>query len=152
MDCSTPGFPVLHHLAAFSPLSWWCHPIISSSVTTFSSSPQSFPASVYFPMNRLSALGGQSIGASASALVLPMNSRGWFPLGLTGWISLQSKGLWRIFSSTMVRMHQFFDTQPSLWSNSHIHMWLLGKPQLWQYRSLPAKWYLWKSSNHSSGC
>ena len=78
-------------------------------------------------MSRLFASGGQSTGASVSASVLPMNIQGWFPLGLTGLISLLSTGLWRIFSSTTIRKHQFFRTQPSLWSNSHIHTWLLEK-------------------------
>ena len=105
------------------PLSWLCHPTISSSVIPLSSCLQSFPASGSFPMSQLFASGGQSTGASAS--VLPMSIQGWFPLGLTGLISLQSRGLSRVFSSTTVQKHQFFSTQPSLWSNSHIHMWLL---------------------------
>ena len=107
------------------PLSQWCHPTISSSVTPFSSCPPSFPASGSFPLSQLFPWGGQSIGASASASVLPMNIQGWFPLELTGLISLQSKGLSRVFSSTTVQKHQFFGTQPSLWSNSHIHTWRL---------------------------
>ena len=90
------------------PLSQWCHPTISSSVVLFFSYPQSFPASGCFPMSRFSASGGQSIGVSASTSVLPMNIQCWFPLGLTGLISLQSKGLSRIFSRTIVRKHQFF--------------------------------------------
>ena len=96
------------------PLSWWCYPIISSSVTRFSSCPQSFPPSGSFQMCRLFASGGQSIGASASASVLPMNILDWFPLGLTGLSSLKSKGLWRVFSNTTVQKHQFFDAQPNL--------------------------------------
>ena len=104
------------------PLSQWCHPTISSSVVPFSSCPQSFPASGSFPMNWLLASGGLSIGASASAAVLPMNIQGWFPLGLTGRISLQSKGLSRVFSSTLVQKDQFFSTQLSLWSNSHMDL------------------------------
>jgi len=100
------------------PLSQWCHP---TSVIPFSSCPQSFSASGSFPVSQLFASGGQSIGASASALVLPVNIQGWFPLGLTGWISLLSKGHSRVFSSTTVKKHPFFGTQPSLWSNSHIH-------------------------------
>ena len=100
------------------PLSRWCHPTISSSVVPFSSCLQSFPASGSFPMNLLFAAGGQSIGASASASVLPKNIQGWFPLGLTSLISLRSKGLSRVFSSTTIRKHQFFGTQPALWSNS----------------------------------
>ena len=108
------------------PSCWWCHSTISSSVILFSSSLQSFPASGSFPMNQFIASGGQSIGASAS--VLPINIQCWFPLGLTGLISLQSKGLSRVFSNTTVQKHQFFSTQLSLWSNSHIHTWLLEKP------------------------
>ena len=166
-------------------LSWWCHPTISSSVIPFSSCPQYFPASGSFPMSQLFTSGSQNIGVSASASVLPMNIQDWFPLGWTGWISLQSKGLSRVFSNTTVQKHQFFSTQlhlqsnspymttvktialtrrtfvgkvmslllnmlskglsrvlscttvwkhqffgaqPSLWSNSHIHTWLLEKP------------------------
>ena len=102
------------------PLSWWCHPTISSSAVPFSSYPQSFPASESFQMSQLFASGGQSIGVSASTSVLPMNIQDWFPLGLTGLISLQSKGLWRVFSNTTVQKHQFFSVQPALWSNSHM--------------------------------
>ena len=89
------------------PSSWWCHPAISSSVIPFSSCPQSFQASGSFPMSQLFAWGGQSIGVSASASVLPMNTQGWSPLGWTGWISLQYKGLSRVFSSTIAQKHQF---------------------------------------------
>ena len=96
------------------PLSQWCHPIISSSAVPFSSCPQSFPASGSFPMSQLIASGGQSIRVSASASVLPMNTQDWFPLGWTGWISLQSKGCSRIFSNTAVEKHQFFGAQLSL--------------------------------------
>ena len=106
------------------PLSWWCHPTISSSIIPFSSRLQSFPASGSFPISQFFASGGLSIGASASASVLPMNNHDWFPLGWTSWISLQSKGLSRVFSNTTVQKHQFFGTQPSLWSNSHIHMYI----------------------------
>ena len=90
------------------PLSWWCHPAISSSVVPFSSCPQSFPASGSFQMSQLFASGGQSTGVSASTSVLPMNTQDWSPLGWTGWISLQSKGLSRVFSNTTVQKHQFF--------------------------------------------
>ena len=92
------------------PLSQWCHPTISSSVTPFSSCPQSFPASGSFPLSQFFASDGQSIGVSASASVLPMNIQDWFPLGWTGWISWQSKGLSRVFSNTTVQKHQFFVT------------------------------------------
>ena len=108
-------------------LSWWCYLIISSSVTPFSFCLQSFPASGSFPMSQLFASGNQSIGAVVWASDLPMNIQGWFPLGLTGLILL-SKGLSRVFSNTTVQKHQFFDTQPSLWFNSHIRIWLLEKP------------------------
>ena len=96
------------------PSSRWCHPTISSSVIPFSSCPQSLPASGSFPMSQLVTWGGQSIGVSASASVLPMNTQDWSPLGWTGWISLQSKGLSRVFSSTTVQKHQFFCAQLSL--------------------------------------
>ena len=96
-----------------SPLSRWCHPVISSSVIPFSSCPQSFPASGSFPVSQLFAWGGQSIGVSASASVLPMITQDWSPLGWTGWISLQSKGLSRVFSNTTVQKHQFFGIQLS---------------------------------------
>ena len=109
-------------------LSWWCRPITSSSVIPFSSCPQSLPESGSFPMSQLFARGSQIIGVSALASVLPMNIQDWFPLGWTVWISLQSKGLSRVFSNTTVQKHQFFGTQLSLWSNSHIHTWLLEKP------------------------
>ena len=101
------------------PLSWWCHPTISSSVALFSFCLQSFPASGSFPMSWLFTYGGQSIGVSASVSVLAMNIQDWFPLGLTGWFSLQSKRLSRVFSNTTVQKHQFFGAQVSLWSNSH---------------------------------
>ena len=96
------------------PLSWWCHPTISSSVVPFSSRPQSFPASRSFQMSQLFTSGGQSIGVSASTSVLPMNTQDWSPLGWTGWISLQSKGLSRVFSNTTVQKHQLFSAQLSL--------------------------------------
>ena len=111
----------------WSPLSRWCHPAISSFVFPFSSCPQSFSASGSFQMSQLFASGGQSIGVSASTSVLPMNTLDWSPLGWTGWISLLCKGLSRVFSNTTVQKHQFC-TQLSLWSNSHIHTWLLEKP------------------------
>ena len=107
-------------------LSWWCHPTILSSVVPFSCL-QSFPASGSFIMNWLFGSGDQSIGASASASVLPMNIQYLFPLGWTCLISLQSKGLLIVFFNTTLQKHQFFGSQPSLWSNSHIHIWLLKK-------------------------
>ena len=119
------------------PLSQWCHPNISSSLAPFSSCLQSFPASGSSPMSWLFTSGGQSIGASAS--VLPKNTQGWFPLGLTGLTSSLSKGLSRLFSVTTIQKHQFFGAQPYLWSNTHIHTWLLEKSWLWLYGPLLAK-------------
>ena len=110
------------------PLCRWCHPTISSSVIPFSSCPQSFPASGSFQMSQLFASGGQSIGVSASTSVLPMNTQDWSPWGWTDWISLQSKGLSKVFTNTTVQKHQFFGTQLSSQSNSHIHTWPLEKP------------------------
>ena len=110
-----------------SPSSRWCHLNISSTVIPFSPCLKSFPASGSFPINQFFSSGGQSIGASASASVLSMNIQDWFPLGLTGLISLQSKDLSRVFSNTAIQKHQFFSAQLSLWSNSHIHTWLLEK-------------------------
>ena len=115
------------------PLSRWCHPTISSFVTFFPSCFQSFPASGSFPMSWFFVSGGQSTGASASSSVLPMNVQGWFPLGLTGLISLQSKGFSRVFSSTIISKHQFFGAQPSLWSTSHIPTRLLEKLYSFDY-------------------
>ena len=109
------------------PLNRWCHSTNTSSVDPFSSCLQSFPASGYFQMSQFFTSGGQSIRVSASASVLPMNIQDWFTLGWTDWISLQSKGLSRVFSNTTVQKHQFFDAHVSLWSNSHIHTWLLEK-------------------------
>ena len=113
-------------------LSQWCHPTISSSVTPFSFCPPSFPASESFPMSWLFTSGGQSIGASASVSILPMNIQDWFPLPLPGFISLLFKRLSRVFSSTTIQKHQFFGTQPSLRSNPHICTWLLEKPKCTQ--------------------
>ena len=109
------------------PLSQCCHPAISSSVVPFSC-PQSLPASGSFPMSQLFSWSGQSTGVSASASFLPVNTQGWSPLEWTGWISLQSKGLLGVFSNTTVQKHQFFSTQISSQSNSHIHTWPLEKP------------------------
>ena len=147
-DCSMQGFSVHHQLHTTfppsppqackisCPLSQWCHPSISSSVIPFSSCLQSFPASGSLQMSKFFTSGGQSIGASGS--FLPMNIQDWFSLGLADLISLQSKRLSRVFSNATVQKHQFFGTQLSLWSKSHIHTWQLEKPQLWLYWSLSA--------------
>ena len=138
MDWSTPGFPVHHHLPGLGKLMSiesvmpsnhliLCRPLfLLSSI---------FPSIRVFSSKSLLASGGQSIGASASASVLPMNIQGWFPLGWTGKISLQSKGLSRVFSNTTVQKHQFFGAQLSLWSNSHIHTWLLDYYHMDYYHS-----------------
>ena len=131
MDCSTPGFPVQHQLPEFTQthVCWLSdaiqpsHPLSCPSPPTFNLSQHQF-----FPVSQLFTSGGQSTGVSASTSVLPMNIQDWFPLGWTGWISLQSKGLSRVFSNTTVQKHQFFGAQLSSQSNSHIHTWLLEKP------------------------
>ena len=123
--CPSPTPGVYSNLC---PSSQWCHPAISSSVVPFSSCPQSLPESGSFPMSQLFAWGGQSTGVSASASVLPVNTQDWFPLGWTGWISLHSKGLSRVFSNTTVQKHQFFSIPLSSQSNSHICTWPLEKP------------------------
>ena len=110
------------------PSNRWCHPAISSSVVPFSSCPQSLPASESFPMSQLFAWGGKSIGVSALASVLAKNTQDWSPLEWTGWISLQSKRLSRVFFNTTVQKHWFFGAQPSSQSNSHIHTWPQEKP------------------------
>ena len=110
------------------PSSQWWHPAISSSVVPFSSCPQPLPASGSFPKSQLFTWGGQSVGVSASVSVLPVNTQDWAPLGWTSWISLQSKGLLRVFSNTTVQKHQFFGAQLSSQSNSYIHTWPLEKP------------------------
>ena len=110
------------------PSSQWCHPAISSSVVPFSSCPQSLPASESFPMSQLFEWGGQSTGVSASASFLPKKSQGRSPSQWTGWISLQPKGLSRVFSNTTVQKHQLLSAQPSSQSNSHIHTWPQEKP------------------------
>ena len=128
MDCSMPGFPVLHYLSPgiFSnscPWSWWCHSTISFSVAPFSSCPQSFPASGSFPVSWLFTSGDQSIGASASASILLMNIQNWFPLGFTGLISFPVKGLSQVFSSTTIQKHQFFSTSVFFMvQHSHLYM------------------------------
>ena len=134
--CPSPT-PEVHSNS--SPSSRWCHPAISSSVVPFSFCPQSLPASESFPTSQLFAWSGQSTGVSALASVLPKNTQDWSPSEWTGWISLQSKGLSRIFSNTTVQKHQFFGAQLSSQSNSHIHTWLLEKPQPWLDGPLLAK-------------
>ena len=121
------------------PLSRWHHLTILSSVVPFYSCLRSFPASGSFQMSQLVASGGQSIGVSASASVLPMNTKDWSPLEWTGWISFQSKGLERVFFRTTVQKHQFFGTQPSSQYNSDIHTWPLEKPYPWLDGPLLAK-------------
>ena len=123
--CPSPS-PGVH--SDSRPSSTWCHPAISSSVVPFSSCPQSLPASESFPMSQLFTRGGQSTGVSALASFLPKKSQGWSPSEWTAWISLQSKGLSRVFSNTTVQKHQFFGTQHSSQSNSHIHTWPQEKP------------------------
>ena len=134
--CPSPS-PRVHSNSC--PSSQWCHPAISSSVIPFSSCLQSLPASEYFPKSQLFTWGGQSTGVSALASFLPKNIQGWSPSEWTGWISLQSKGLSRVFSNTTVQKHQCFGIQLSSQSNSHIHTWPLEKPQPWLDGSLLAK-------------
>ena len=134
VDCRTPGLPVHHqHLEFTQTHVHWVGDDIqpSNPVVPFSSHLQSFPASGSFQMSQLFASGGKSIGVSASASVLPMDIQDWFPLGWTGWIFFQSKGLARVFSSTTVQKHQFFGTQLSSQSNSHIQYCWLKKPIFW---------------------
>ena len=131
MNCSTPGLPVHHQLLEFTQTLVHrvgdaiqpSHPLSSPSPPTPNPSQHQS-----FPMSQLFAWSGQCIGVLASTSVLPMNTQDWSPLGWTGWISLQSKGLLRVFSNTIVQKHQFFSAQPSLWSNCHIRTWLLEKP------------------------
>ena len=131
VDCSPPGLPVLHYLPKFAQthIHWVgdaiqpSHPLLPPSPL-----PSNFPISKSFLMSHLFSSGDQNFGAPASAMVLLMSIQDWFPLGLTGLISLQSKGVLRVFSNTTIREHQFFVTQHSLWTNSHIHIWLLEGP------------------------
>ena len=125
LPCPSPT-PGVHSDSC--PSSQWCHPAISSSVVPVFSCPQSLPASESFPMSQLFTWDGQSTGVSALASFLPKNTQDWSPLGWTGWISLQSKELSRVFSNTTGQKYQFFSAQPSSQSNSHIHTWLLEKP------------------------
>ena len=145
MNCSTPGFSVLT-------ISWSLLRFMSIELVMLSNHlifcqpllllPSIFHSISSFPVSWLFTSGGQSIGASVSASVLPMAIQGWFPLGWTGWISLLSKGLSTVFSKTTVQKHQFFGAQLSLWSNSHICTWLLEKTQVWLYGTLSTKWCL----------
>ena len=131
MEYSKPGFPVLHHLPEFAQThGHWVNDAIHPSypLSPFSSCPQSFPTSGSFPRCQLFTWSGQSTGVSALASFLPTKSQGWSPLGWTGWISLQSKGLSRVFSNTTIQKHQFFGAELSSQSNSHIHTWLREKP------------------------
>ena len=128
MDCSTPGLPVHHQLAEFTQTNvHWVGDAIQPSHPLFSFPLQSFPASGSFIMSQFFVSGGQSFGASAAASVLPMNIQGWFPLGLTHLISLLSKGVSKVFSSTTIKKHRFFNAQPSLWSSSN-HWTARGVP------------------------
>ena len=129
-------------LPKFLSIKWWCHPVISSFVISFSSHLQSFQSSGSFPMSQFFTSGGLNIGVSASASVLLIEYSGLIFLGWTGWISLQSKGLSSLLKHHSSK-HRFFVIQPSLWSDSHIHTWLLEKLQLLLCRSLSAKWCLW---------
>ena len=141
VNCSSPGFPVLQNLSVCSdsrPLSWWSHPTISFSIIPSSSWPQSFPAWGSFPRSQLFTSGGQSIWASASASVLPMNIKAWFSLGWTGLISLQSKGL----SSSPAPQFKSNNSSALSFLYGPTLTWLLEKPQLWLYGSLSAKWSL----------
>ena len=143
MDCSTPGFLILYHLPEFAQVH--VHQINNAIQPSYPLSLTSSPAlsvsqhqGYFFPVSQLFASGGQSIGASASVIL--MSIQGWFPLGLTGLICLKSKALSRFFSSTTVRKHQFSCTLPSIWSSSHICTWLLGKTMPWLYEHLLAKY------------
>ena len=145
VDCSTPVFPVTHHLPKFAQVHiLWISDAIQPS-HSLSPSSSAFNLSQHQGLFQwVSALHqcGQSPGASAAAPVIPVNIQGWFPWGLAGLISLLSKGFSRVFSSTIVWKHQFFGTWPSLGSNSHVYTWLVEKPQLWLHRPLSAKWCL----------
>ena len=144
MDYSMPGFSVLHCLPEFAQTHvHWASDTRGCLILCcpFLLLPLVFPASGSFALSQLFASGGQSIEASASTLVLPIIIQGWFPLRLTGFI-LQSKGFSRVFFSTAAQKHQFFSTQLSFWSNSHVHTWPLEKQELWLYGRLLAKWCL----------
>ena len=144
-DCSTPGFPIPHHLLELAQMHvHWVTEAIQPShpVIPFSSCLQSFPASGSFSVSQIFESEGQSTRASVSASVLPMNIQCWFPLELAGFIFLLCKGLSEVFSSTIVWKRWFFDAQPSLWFNFYFCTWLLEKPHLWLYGPLSAKWCL----------
>ena len=137
MDCSTPGLPVTHHLLKFVQVHvHFIGDAISSRDALFSFYLLCLPTSGTFPMSGLFTSDDQNTGTSASALILPVSIQGLFPLRLTGLISLLSKGLSVVFSSTTVQRHQFFGVLPSLWSGSHNDTWLLGRPQPWLYGPL----------------
>ena len=144
MNCSTPGLPVRHQSPGVHsnscPSSRWCHPAISSSVIPFSSYPKSLPASESFPMSQLFTWGGQSIGVSALASVLPKKSQGWSPSEWTGWISLQSKGLSRVFSNTTVQKHQFFEESSAFFTVQLSHPYMTtGKTRALTRQTMLAK-------------
>ena len=154
MNCSMPGLPVHHQLPEFiqTHVHQWYYPAISSSVVPFSSCPQSLPASGSFTMSQLFTWGGQNTGVSSSASVLPMNTQDWSPLGWTGWISLQSKGLSRVFFNTIVQKHQFFGTQLSSQSNSYIHTWPVREMQIkttMRYHFIPVRMSMSKKSKNN---
>ena len=143
MDCSTPDFPVHHHLQEFAQTHvLWVSDAIQPSHPLLFPSPPTFKLSQHQGLFQSLESGGQRVRASASSSVPPMDIQDWFPFELTSLISLKSKGLSRVFSNTTVQKHQYFGAQPSLWSNSHIHTWLLEKPQLGIYEPLSAKWCL----------
>ena len=147
-----PSLPPRVCLLDSCPLNWWCHPIVSSSVTLFFSCAQSFPSSGSFAVSWLLASGGRTIGASASASVLPMNIQDWFPLGLTGWLSLQSKGLSRVFSSTTDWKHQFFNDAFLMVLLSYLNgLTLTSIHDYWKNHSFD---YMLKglASNENAGC
>ena len=134
MNCTIAGFPVLHYIPIVQTHIHWVNEAIQASHSLLPPSSLAFNLSQHqglYQWVSSSPQVAQNIGASGSASVLPMNIQGWFPLGLTCLISLQSKGLSTVFSSTTVRKHQFFSAQPSLWSNSHVRLWLLDKSQVW---------------------
>ena len=149
MDCGIPGFPIYHKHPEFTQTHvHWVSDAIQPSHPLLSPSPPAFNLSSTrgFQMSQFFTSGGQSSEFSASTSVLRMNTRDWFPLGLTCLISLQSKRLSRVYPNTKVQKHQFIGAQLSLWSNSHSHTWLLEKPELWLDRPLLAKWCLWFST------